>query len=235
MALKAVFFDAGQTLLYPAPDGESFSAVARGLGFDVTPEMVLAQTPAMYRRYEEHYQRDAGFWADHGRARSVWLDAYGLLYSQLGLGTAAAEASRLAYEFYFNPGAWLPYDDVVVAFEALAARGLRLGLISNWDRSLQAVVEGLGLTAWLSTVIASADVGLHKPEPAIFRLALAHLGVNPEEAVHVGDHRQADVEGALSAGLHAVLIDREGRHAGYDRAPRIEGLSELPALLDGLG
>jgi putative hydrolase of the HAD superfamily len=235
MSIKAVFFDVGQTLLDAAPDGESFSAIACEMGFDVTPEMVLAHTSAMYGRYNEHYSRDSSFWDDHERARSVWVDAYTLLYSLLGLGDAAGEAARRAYDFYFNPGAWRPYGDVTDVLGELAGRGYKLGLISNWDRSLTAVIDGLGLSEIMSCIISSADVGMHKPAPAIFELALIRLGVRVGEAVHVGDHLQADVEGAMAAGLGAVLIDRYGRHEGYSHAPRLTGLAELPALLERMG
>jgi len=232
--IKAVFFDVGQTLVHPAPDGASFAATARRMGFEIAIEDVLAHTPAMYARYEEHYRRDAGFWDDQERARAVWLDAYTLLYDRLGLGEAAAEAARRAYDFYFNPGAWFLYDDVEEALETLAGRGLKLGLVSNWDGSLQAVVDDLGISRHLDFVISSTDVGQHKPDPAIFATALRRVGVRPEEALHVGDHPEADVEGALAAGLHAVLIDRDKLRPGFqhDRARRIEGLAELVILLD---
>ena len=85
MTIKAVFFDAGQTLLYPAPDGDAFRDTARRFGYELTPAQVLSQTPVIYRRYEQHYQKDPSFWDDNERASAVRLDVYGLLYRLLGL------------------------------------------------------------------------------------------------------------------------------------------------------
>ncbi|MDR0458955.1 MAG: HAD-IA family hydrolase [Coriobacteriales bacterium] len=232
MTIKAVFFDVGQTLLSPAPDGEAFCATANSIGIKLTKEMVLEHTPAMYQRYEQHYLSDSSFWDDHLRARAVWLDAYGLLYRLLGLEEQAEQLALMAYQFYFNPGAWHLYDDVLATLTTLQKRGIKLGLISNWDSSLIPVIEGLGISEFFSTIIASADVGMHKPEPGIFKLALDRLQVQADEALHVGDHITADVEGARSAGLHAVLIDRNNRHPEYREVPRITGLEPLPQMVE---
>jgi len=232
MAIKAVFFDVGQTLLHPVSDGAGFSAVARELGFEFGSETVLANNARMYERYNEHYQRDAGFWNDQARARAVWVDAYTLLYELMGAGEKSEQLANMAYDFYFNPGAWYAYDDVEEGLSRLKARGLRLGLISNWDKSLIPVVEGLGLAGYFDTMISSTDVGMHKPDAEIFALALSRLGASPSEAVHVGDHVTADVQGALDAGLHAVYIDREGKHPEFSLAPRVENLDLLLQIID---
>ena len=234
MTIKAVFFDVGQTILSPAPDGVAFCTAARQFGFELSSAEVLAQTPAMYRRYEQHYQADSSFWDDDARAKAVWLDAYGLLYQLLGLGDQADAAALWAFEFYFNPGAWSVYSDVDKTLVELSGRGLMLGLISNWDSSLRPIIEGLGMADRFETIIASTEVGLHKPDAAIFRLALDRLGVTAEEALHVGDHLQADVQGALGAGLHAVLLDRADRHPEFGAAPRLTGLDGLAELIDGM-
>jgi putative hydrolase of the HAD superfamily len=62
----------------------------------------------------------------------------------------------------------------------------------------------------LDTIVSSAEVGLHKPDPRIFELACERVGVAPHEAVHVGDHHYADVLGASAVGMTPVLIDRQG-------------------------
>jgi len=232
MTIKVVFFDAGQTLLSPVPDAQGFVSVAARQGIELTAETILANTPQMYQLYEQHYQRDNSFWDNHNNARAVWIEVYTLLYRLCGAKDKAEQLADAAYDFYFNPGAWYLYDDVMDVISDLHRRGLRLGLISNWDSSLTAVIQSLEINDYLSDIIASADVGVHKPDQAIFDLALNRLSVQAHEAMHVGDHLSADFDGALSAGLHAVLIDRGARHREGPRSPRIESLTELPALLD---
>jgi putative hydrolase of the HAD superfamily len=88
----------------------------------------------------------------------------------------------------------------------------------------------VGLGGYLSTVISSADVGLHKPDPRIFEVACQHLGVSASEAVHVGDHHYADVAGAMAAGMTAVLIDRNSS-ACESIGRRIESLDGIEEVL----
>ncbi|MCL2631537.1 MAG: HAD-IA family hydrolase [Coriobacteriia bacterium] len=234
MAIEAVFFDVGQTLVHPVPDGAGFSQVAVPFGFEITAEAILANNGKMYARYNEHYQRDPGFWDNHESARAVWLDAYTLLYQLLETGDKAEELAAEAYNFYFNPGAWFAYDDVQDGLEQLAQSGLKLGLISNWDSSLIPVIKSIGLDHYFLAMISSADVGMHKPDKDIFEYAIQQLGVLPDEAIHIGDHLTADVQGALDAGLHAVYMDRYNSHPEFDLAPRLESLRLLPALIENL-
>jgi putative hydrolase of the HAD superfamily len=94
-------------------------------------------------------------------------------------------------------------------------------------------MDGLGLGSLLDTVVSSAAVGLHKPDPRIFELACELVGVAPVEAAHVGDHQYADIVGAESVGMTSVLIDRHGReHPEHDRFVRT--LGDLDEVL-GIG
>ena len=86
------------------------------------------------------------------------------------------------------------------ACRSLAAAGLRLGVVSNWDVGLHEHLAALGLDALVDTVVTSAEAGAPKPAPAVFDLALDRLGAVATRAVHVGD-AAADEEGARAAGL----------------------------------
>lgn len=86
------------------------------------------------------------------------------------------------------------------ACRALAAAGLRLAVVSNWDVGLHEHLARLGLDALVAAAVTSAEAGAPKPEPAIWRLALERLGAEPGRCVHVGDS-PADEEGARAAGL----------------------------------
>jgi HAD superfamily hydrolase (TIGR01509 family) len=86
------------------------------------------------------------------------------------------------------------------ACRSLAAAGLRLGVVSNWDVGLHDHLEALGLATLVDAVVTSAEAGAPKPRPDVFALALERLGAAPERAVHVGD-APADEEGAHAAGM----------------------------------
>ncbi len=113
----------------------------------------------------------------------------------------------------------------------LRARGLRLVVASNWDCSLREVLERAGLLGLVDDAVSSAEAGAAKPDPAVFRAALAAAGCEPGEAVHVGDSQENDVAGAAAAGVPAVLLRRDGSGGSPDGVPVIAGLGELAAVL----
>ena len=122
-----------------------------------------------------------------------------------------------------------PYPEVPETLGALRARGVTLVVVSNWDVSLHEVLSRTGLTGLVDGAIASAQLGTAKPDPAIFGAALRLAGAEPEEALHAGDSLDADIRGANSAGIEAVLVARHGEVAPAG-VPVIASLAELPAL-----
>lgn len=102
------------------------------------------------------------------------------------------------------------FPDVGFALGAARTRGCRLVVVSNWDVSLHAVLEGLELTSMVDGVVISAEHGAGKPDPSIFHKALEVAGVPARKAVHVGDSVEEDVAGARAAGIEPVLLLRNG-------------------------
>ena len=113
---------------------------------------------------------------------------------------------------------------------ALKLKGLRLGLISNWQRGLNCFCEELGIAPYFDVIVSSADVGYEKPDPRIFSEALTRLRTSPEETLHVGDSIDDDIGGAKAAGLDALLVDRRGVHAGFS-GHKVSDLHELRRIL----
>lgn len=132
---------------------------------------------------------------------------------------------RLA-EHFREPGAWRVYPDVLPTLEALAARGLPLAVVSNWDSHLPRLLERTGLAGFFRTVSVSAIESTGKPDPEIFRRTCARLSVRAAEVLHVGDSLREDFEGARGAGLTALLLDRLDLHP--DVPDRIRSLAEIP-------
>lgn len=206
---SAVFFDVGNTLLFPYPSvPEVCREVLAAAGHDTDLAAIDALMPIVDAYYEDRYREDDTFWTDEGETSGVWVGMYSLLCRKLGIEEQAEVLARRVYDEFGDPGRWRAYDDVAPALRRLKAAGIKTGIISNWDSRLVSLLEGLGLSEHLDTIVSSADVALRKPDPRIFELACERLDVLPDEAVHVGDHHYADIVGASAVGMTAVLIDR---------------------------
>jgi putative hydrolase of the HAD superfamily len=207
--IRAVFFDVGNTLLHPYPSvGEVCRQILAQEGHVHDLAAIDALMPLVDEFYEDRYRSDDTFWTDESETSQVWVGMYSLMCRRLGIEDDSERIARRVYDEFGDARRWRAYADVEPAFRRLSARGLRLGIISNWDCRLNSVLQGVGLGAWLSTVVSSAEVGLHKPDPRVFELACERLGVEPGESVHVGDHHYADIVGATAVGMIPVLIDR---------------------------
>ena len=230
--LRAVFFDVGNTLLHPYP---SVSQVVREVliaeGHVRELDAIDSLMPLVDAFYEDRYREDDTFWTDEGETSEVWVGMYSLLSRRLGIEDEAEHIARRVYDEFGRPDRWRVYADVRPALSRLDARGLRLGVISNWDRRLGGLIRGLDVGAEFATVVSSAEVGLHKPDPRIFELACERVGVEPHEAAHVGDHHYADVIGAEAVGMHAVLLLRHGQRSPTTRR-WIRTLDQLDDVLE---
>jgi HAD superfamily hydrolase (TIGR01509 family) len=115
------------------------------------------------------------------------------------------------------------------ALDRLRRQGLTLAVVSNSDGTCASSLDDAGLLQYMNFVIDSADVGVEKPDPRIFAMALARGGSNPERTLYVGDLYHADVVGGRAAGLHTLLLDP------YDDWPAsldCERAPDLTALAD---
>ena len=135
------------------------------------------------------------------------------------------------YDAFSRPEIWKTYPETFATLAAVEARGLRMAVISNWDRRLPRILDDLELTRWFETVVVSAIEGVEKPAPGIFERALSRLGIEPNACLHVGDSPLEDYEGARAAGMRSALIDRPGSFVGNGYR-RISSLDEVLGLLD---
>ncbi len=231
--LAAVFFDVGNTLLRPYPSvAEVVREVLADEGHVRDVSAIDAFLPLVDEYYEDRYRTDDTFWTSEEETSAVWVGMYSLLCRELGIDVSAECIARRVYDEFGDSMRWRFYDDVLPALERIRGRGLKTGLISNWDRRLSGLIEGLGASHLFDVIVASADVGLHKPDPRIFLRACEAVAVEPASAAHVGDHHYADVLGASSVGMRPVLIDR---HCAEERCAEasICSLDELDEVLWG--
>jgi len=230
--VRAVFFDAGYTLLCMDPPQEIlFLQVCSELGITIDDArlasavrdanvMLAPRTPAsMHRPYSIE------------RVDRFWIEYHRLVLNGCAVDSAAADLAEPVYRTFSKRLGWRVYDDVRPLLADLHARGIKLGVISNWTGDLEDVLRRIDLHSPFDVIIDSARFGHEKPHPDIFAEALRQAGVRPSAALHVGDSIEHDVDGALGSGLRPVLIDRVGRYSTFDRAPRVADLSELAALL----
>jgi putative hydrolase of the HAD superfamily len=103
------------------------------------------------------------------------------------------------------------------------ATGVRVAVISNSEGMLEQLFGRLGILGAFDLVVDSGILGVEKPDPRIFRVALDRFGVSPERTLHLGDNFSTDVLGARAAGIRVALVDPyghlEGRHADVPRVP----------------
>jgi putative hydrolase of the HAD superfamily len=142
---------------------------------------------------------------------------------------AASLPVELLTEALLASIAFSPFADVVPTLGAARACGARLVVVSNWDISLHDLLAGLGIAPLLDGIVTSAQQGASKPDPAIFVRALEVAGVEPAEAIHVGDSLEEDVAGARAASIEPVLIRRDGS-PGPPGTRTITSLSELVVI-----
>jgi putative hydrolase of the HAD superfamily len=234
---QAVFFDVGNTLLFPYPSvSHVCEEILRDAGYVRDLGAIESVMPLVDQYYEDRYRDDDAFWTSEEETSGVWVGMYSLLCRRLGIEERAGELAMAVYDAFGSSERWRAWDDVRPAIERLRDRGVHVGVISNWDRRLPGLLEGLGLTDIVEVVVSSADVGLRKPDPRIFELACERLGVEAARSVHVGDHVYADVLGARTAGLAPILIDRRGDTHPPPATPVISTLDELDRVLDeGVG
>lgn len=229
--IQAVFFDVGNTLFKPYP---SLEAVCREVmlrfGCDASDEDMRRGIMAADRYYEYRYWSDDSFWANETDASEMWAELYAVALEEMGVDGDRHVIGRAIYDHFGDGARWRTYDDVVPVFERLRAEGYRLALVSNWDARLAKLCFDMGLFRYLDSVLSSASIGLIKPDPRIYEAACGRLEVDPDRAVHVGDHYYADVLGARSVGIHPVMIDRFGFGNRAD-VPVITDLYELLPIL----
>jgi putative hydrolase of the HAD superfamily len=205
--LAAVSFDAMGTLVTLAPPAPRLQrSLARRLGVTVD----LARCESGMRAEMRHYRAHCTGARDAATLAALRLECACLLADALALDVPGPELLPALTDAI----AFRAYEDAEPALAALAASGLALAVVANWDVSLHDVLARLGLARHLAVVVTAAEVGVAKPGARPFQVALERLGVDPAACVHVGDDPATDVAGAHAAGLRALLLDRTGRTRG---------------------
>jgi len=232
--LRAVFLDIGDTVMRANPSWEGVYKLALDeFGVSIPLEGLR---DALRRAYHHGgYGFEGGFDAtpETSFQRTMEMDQRAL--AELGITDLPEAFYRRLGEVFLLTGSWHIFPYTIPALEALRSRGLIVGAVSNWIWQLPELLHSLELVSHFDFVAVSARVGFEKPHAGIFDHALSEAGVSPAEALHVGDHIDADVAGAQSVGIAPVLIDRRERFTQADMpagVPLIRSLDELLPIVD---
>jgi putative hydrolase of the HAD superfamily len=233
---KAVFFDLFQTLVrYEPPREELLAGALKEFGIDVAPEALRHPlVSADEFIYREMARRPLGQ-RNREEKMALYLRHQEIVLDEAGVARGPEVAMGVLEKMQGREMRLALFEDVTPALEELKKRGLILGMISNIDSDMSAAFEGLGLAGRLDVIVTSADAGVSKPDPGIFREALRRAGVRSEEAVFVGDQYQVDVVGARGAGIEGILLDRTDHYREITDCPRIKSLAEIAGLLSEQG
>lgn len=202
---RAVFFDVGGTLLDTNSmlDAALLTALA-----PIDPERTIGEVRrAVAQTAADMPVRRPPFTRVEANV-SWWIERYRRVGGALGLAGGQLETFvETAWRAHSTGDNLCVVTDAPEALGRLRTAGFRLGVISNWDDSLEDILARKGLAGWFDVVLASTLVGVAKPDRGIFELALARVALPADEAWHVGDDPDADALGARAAGLGAVLLD----------------------------
>jgi putative hydrolase of the HAD superfamily len=235
--IRAVFYDAGHTLVRPRAEiDEVWDFLAHQLGIDIAAHQRGPFPDVAAFFYSRLGEDGLGAYASDAAARAFWTEYYAYALRDVAGGLSAEEvrsAGEALYDWYAEPAQWQPFPETIEALEEGRRRGLVQGVVSDWGSDLLPILHAHEITQLMDFVVASAVVGSSKPHREIFLYALGRAGVQAQETVYVGDSYLADVLGSRAAGLHPVLIDREGRAPPVD-APVVRSLTEVFDVVEDL-
>ena len=223
MTVRAVLFDVDFTIARPGPElgPEGYRRLGERFGLDLDP----SRYPEARAKAVEGIKRHPELEHDE----EIWVAFTERIIRGMGGDADSAYECAVAMTQAWEHAAHFElYEDAPPVLEELRGLGLKLGLVSNTGRDLDAFIAHHRLR--VDAALGSGAFGRTKPHPTIFRAVLERLEVEPEEAAMVGDSIEDDVEGARASGIPtAFLLDRENR---YPELPdRLPDLFALPAAL----
>ena len=230
---RAITFDMGSTLEYSDPPiYEVFDQICRELNLkssveDIMKGMRLAWARLGPRYLEHNGEVEEGFWLDFDRILLKEMGNEGDLDLPL---QEMRKKLRQRADRDKGDVKWYCPSEVHGLLSDLKRRGYILGVVSNWDQTLETVCEGHRIKDYFHFILASKVVGAEKPNPRIFEMAIKAAGTSAAQMAHVGDIYYADVMGARRAGLTPVLLDPVRFFPEAD-CPRIDKLEEITDLL----
>ncbi|MBA2678460.1 MAG: HAD-IA family hydrolase [Ktedonobacteraceae bacterium] len=208
-SIRTIFFDAGFTLLHSSIP-HICQQVCLNYGLAVEMEDIRSATRQAADYYHQSTQAQ-WVWEREETIQAMWINYYKHLFSFFLSPFDPHMKALLAHALYHTrelPPRWQVYVDVVPVLARLRTCGYRVGVISNWGRSLFSILSHHHLTPYMECLVVSALAHCAKPSPALFEMALHRARTSAEEALYIGDNYLHDVVGARAAGMTPILLDR---------------------------
>ena len=222
-ARLGVLFDVDFTIAKPGPllGPEGYRDAGARFGLTLDPVKYTEARAAAVEDLHHHPELD--------HDEEIWVRfTEDIVRGMGGVGPHVREVAVAITDGWLNSENFELYDDALPVLARLRESGLKIGLVSNTSRDLDAFVRhfALEVDAWISSGVH----GKVKPSPTIFKACLELLELRPEEAAMIGDSPADDVDGARALGMRAFLVDREGR---FPDAPDVlRTLYDLPSALE---
>ncbi len=229
---QVIFFDAAGTLFEVRGSvGEIYSRIASQYGSEADAEQ-LQQSFARWFRLQPPMAFPAGTPNDKLREmeKGWWRTLVRTVFADCATFSHFDEFFDDVFEQFRKPELWQVFDDVIPTLTELKQRGIRLGVISNFDSRLDDLLQALDVRQFFDSVHISTRAGAAKPDPMIFDTALAFHNIEAQQAWHVGDSLREDIEGAQATGIKAILIDRKTHQT--ENMCCISSLTELLPLVN---
>jgi len=204
--IRVVTFDAAGTLIRLLhPPGKIYAETAGLFGYHLDPDRVQDAFRITWNAFapppesaSPQADDDRNWWREFV-VRTLEAAEYRI--------TPFDEYFATVYQKFAGPGVWELCPDVPQILRELSRLGIRLGVISNFDRRLYDILAHLGVRDAFEHLIISSEIGVRKPASRIFRVAAQRFNVEMSEVLHVGDERESDFTGARAAGMDALLVD----------------------------
>lgn len=206
--IKAIFFDAVGTLFHLTHSvGHHYALVGRTIGLTMEPEPL---DQAFNSAWKEMPARPVVDGPREDDDKGWWREIVFRVLDQVAPALAKLDRDNffeIAYEHFTEAGVWKLYPEVEDALQELQPRFL-LAVVSSFDGRLRVILEHLGISKYFRHVFVSSELGVDKPNPEIFRRALAIVRLSASEVLHVGDDPERDWQAATAAGLFVFQLDR---------------------------
>ena len=206
--IKAIFFDAAGTLIHLSRSvGYHYALAGRRVG-------LLLDAAALDRAFADSWKKMPARLTIEGPRedddKGWWRELVNRVIDEVAPGAGELDRDaffEVAYSHFAEADVWELYPEVIEVLEQLRPR-FDLAVVSNFDGRLRMILEQLGVTQRFSHIFLSSELGADKPDPEIYRRALALSQVSPNETLHVGDDPVCDWRGAAAAGLSVFQLER---------------------------
>ncbi|MDZ7815676.1 MAG: HAD family hydrolase [Planctomycetota bacterium] len=236
--VKAVFLDAAHTILeLSRPYPRMLHFALNKYGFEHPYNRVEQVLRSEWSKVEHLFNgKHEDTRMSDERDRQLWGDFYRMMLSSLGIDAYPTKLLDEIYAQFGDPNNWTLFPETLDTIRSLKKLGYTVGIGSNWDSHLPKILKTLKVLDEVDTVVVSAIIGHRKPAREFFEAECEQVGLEPHEVMHVGDHPDADVHGAVTSGLRATLVwRREGEPKLEHDVPVIDDLTGLLGVLQSSG